>query len=117
MYTVITILIIIVCVLLALVVMVQNAKGGGLASGFASSSQIMGVQKTTDFIEKLTWGLAVTLVVLCLAGSFALPNKEQRTVGSSMQEQIENAGNLPTKPPVTAPVQNQPPQQAPPPAQ
>jgi preprotein translocase subunit SecG len=92
MYTVITILIIIVCVLLALVVMVQNAKGGGLASGFASSGQIMGVQKTTDFIEKLTWGLALTLVVLCLAASFALPNKEERKIGSSMQEQIDNAG-------------------------
>ena len=111
MYTVITILIIIVCILLALVVMVQNAKGGGLASGFASSGQIMGVQKTTDFIEKLTWGLALTLVVLCLAASFALPNKEERNVGSSMQEQIENAGTAPTQ---KAPAQKLP---ATPPAQ
>jgi preprotein translocase subunit SecG len=104
MYTVITILIIIVCVLLALVVMVQNAKGGGLASGFASSGQIMGVQKTTDFIEKLTWGLALSLVVLCLAASFALPNKGERNVGSSMQEQIDNAGSAPAqKAPVQAP--------------
>ncbi|MEO8085718.1 MAG: preprotein translocase subunit SecG [Bacteroidota bacterium] len=113
MYTVITILIIIVCVLLALVVMVQNAKGGGLASGFASSGQIMGVQKTTDFIEKLTWGLALTLVVLCLAASFALPNKEQRNIGSSMQEQIDNAGSsasqkAPQKAPAKAPAQQQP---------
>lgn len=91
MYTVVTILIIIVCVLLALVVMVQNAKGGGLASGFVSSGQIMGVQKTTDFIEKLTWGLALTLVVLCLVGSLALPNREQRNIGSSLQEQAEGA--------------------------
>jgi len=97
MYTVITILIIIVCVLLALVVMVQNAKGGGLAAGFTGSNQIMGVQKTTDFIEKLTWGLAITLVILCLAASFSLPNKEQRSVGSSMQEQIDNAASAPTQ--------------------
>ena len=109
MYTVITILIIIVCVLLALVVMVQNAKGGGLASGFASSGQIMGVQKTTDFIEKLTWGLALTLVVLCLAASFALPNKEERNIGSSMQEQIDNAGSSSNqKAPAKAPAQQQP---------
>ncbi|CAN5597375.1 hypothetical protein BH11BAC1_BH11BAC1_25700 [soil metagenome] len=114
MYTVITILIIIVCVLLALVVMVQNAKGGGLASGFASSGQIMGVQKTTDFIEKLTWGLALTLVVLCLAASFALPNKEQRNIGSSMQEQIDNAGSSASqKAPAKAPAQQQPAQQQP----
>lgn len=106
MYTAITILIIIVCVLLVLVVMVQNAKGGGLASGFASSGQIMGVQKTTDFIEKLTWGLALGLVVLCLAASFSLPNKEQRSIGSSMQEQIDNAATAPQqKAPVTAPAQ------------
>jgi preprotein translocase subunit SecG len=112
MYTVITILIIIVCVLLALVVMVQNAKGGGLASGFASSGQIMGVQKTTDFIEKLTWGLALTLVVLCLAASFALPNKEERKIGSSMQEQIDNAGTAPTqKAPVKTPTATPPAQQ------
>jgi preprotein translocase subunit SecG len=113
MYTVITILIIIVCVLLALVVMVQNAKGGGLASGFASSGQIMGVQKTTDFIEKLTWGLALSLVILCLVASFALPNKEERNVGSSMQEQIDNAGTAPAqRAPVKAPAQ-QPAQPAP----
>src|SRR6266446_2084772 len=108
MYTVITILIIITCILLALVVMVQNAKGGGLASGFASSGQIMGVQKTTDFIEKLTWGLAVGLVVLCLAASFALPTKEQRNLGSSLQEQVENAGNVPQKAPVAPPAQKAP---------
>jgi preprotein translocase subunit SecG len=113
MYTVITILIIIVCVLLALVVMVQNAKGGGLASGFASSGQIMGVQKTTDFIEKLTWGLALSLVVLCMAASFALPSKEQRNIGSSMQEQIDNAGTAPAqkapaKGPAQQPAQPQP---------
>jgi len=111
MYTVITILIIIVCVLLALVVMVQNAKGGGLASGFASSGQIMGVQKTTDFIEKLTWGLALSLVVLCLLASMALPNKEERGTGSSMQEQIDNASTAPAQrapmqtPPATPPAQ------------
>ncbi len=107
MYTVITILIIITSILLALVVMVQNAKGGGLASGFASSGQIMGVQKTTDFIEKLTWGLAVGLVVLCLAASFALPTKEQRTMGTQMQEQIDNSGQQ-----KAAPVTNPPPKPA-----
>jgi preprotein translocase subunit SecG len=105
MYTVVTILIILVCVLLVLVVLVQNAKGGGLASGFTSSNQIMGVQKTTDFIEKLTWGLALGLVVLCLVASLALPNKDQRSVGSSMQEQIDNSGTPAQQTPKAAPPQ------------
>jgi len=114
MYTVVTVLIVIVCVLLILVVLVQNSKGGGLASGFAGSNQVMGVKKTTDFIEKLTWGLALTLVVLCLVASFALPNKDARTTGgSSMQEQIDNAGTAPQQAPATAPAQQQPAQQQP----
>ena len=112
MYTAVTILIIIVCALLVLVVLVQNSKGGGLASGFASSGQIMGVQKTTDFIEKLTWGLALGLVALCLLASLALPSKEQRNIGSSMQEQIDNSATPQQKAPQTAPTQQQPAQTA-----
>jgi preprotein translocase subunit SecG len=57
MYLAITILIFIVAILLILIVLVQNSKGGGLASGFASSNQVMGVRKTTDFLEKATWTL------------------------------------------------------------
>ena len=59
-------LIIIAALLLCFVVMIQNSKGGGLASSFASSNQIMGVRKTTDFIEKMTWSLAGFMVALLL---------------------------------------------------
>ena len=45
-------LIVLASVLMCFVVMIQNSKGGGLASSFAASNQIMGVRKTTDFIEK-----------------------------------------------------------------
>src|SRR5436190_4529305 len=92
MFTVLTVLIVIASVLIVLVVLAQNAKGGGLAAGFTGGSQMMGVKKTTDFIEKLTWGLAVALVVLCLGASLALST---RTGGpdnsSSLSEQAENA--------------------------
>ena len=99
MYTAISILIVLVCVLLALVVLIQNPKGGGISSGIIGSNQIMGVQKTSDFIEKLTWGLAISLVVLCLAASFSLPNKENRSIGTSMQEQIDKgSGTSPDNP-------------------
>jgi len=58
---------IIVCVLLGLIVLIQNPKGGGLSSNFSSSSQLLGVQKTGDILEKGTWILAITLMVLSLA--------------------------------------------------
>ncbi len=65
----ISIIIIIVAVLLALVVLAQNPKGGGLAAGFTGASQIGGVQRTADFLEKSTWTLAAALMVLCLISS------------------------------------------------
>ncbi len=73
MYTFIVILILIVSVLLALVVLVQNSKGGGLAANFAAPTQVMGVRQTADFLEKATWWLAIILVVLSLAATVSIP--------------------------------------------
>jgi preprotein translocase subunit SecG len=73
MYTFIVILIMIVCVALALAVLVQNSKGGGLAANFSAPNQVLGVRKTTETIEKITWGLAIALVVLSLAATMAIP--------------------------------------------
>ncbi len=70
------ILIIIASILLVLIVMVQNPKGGGLASNFSSQNQIMGVRKTADFLEKATWTLAISIVVFSLLAAFAVPNVE-----------------------------------------
>ena len=103
MYTVFAILIIITSILLVLVVLVQNPKGGGLSSSFGggAGNQIMGAKKTTDFLEKTTWTLAVVLIVLSLASNFAIPrqNSEEATEIKA-QEQIDNAivPNLPTTP-------------------
>jgi preprotein translocase subunit SecG len=90
MYTVVSILIIIVCILLILLVLVQNSKGGGLASSFASSNQIMGVRKTTDFLEKATWTLAGTLFVLCIVAAMCIPSKSEQGTGSVLDGQIGN---------------------------
>src|SRR5476651_1299685 len=57
---------IIVCALLGFIVLIQNPKGGGLSSNFSSSSQLLGVQKTGDILEKGTWILAITLMCLSL---------------------------------------------------
>lgn len=72
MYTFIVVLILIVSVLLAIVVLVQNSKGGGLAANFSAPNQIMGVRKTTDFLEKATWTLAAALVVLSLIATITI---------------------------------------------
>ncbi len=91
MFTLLTVLIVITCVLLVLVVLAQNSKGGGLASGFTGGSQMMGVKKTTDFIEKLTWGLALALVIFCLGASLALSSHGSKDNTSTLQEQAEGA--------------------------
>jgi preprotein translocase subunit SecG len=65
----IILLIVIVCLLLGLIILVQNPKGGGLAVGFQGASQIGGVQRTTDFLEKATWYLGMALFVLCLVSA------------------------------------------------
>jgi preprotein translocase subunit SecG len=70
MLTLIIILIILACVVLGFFVLIQNSKGGGLASNFAGSNQIMGVRKTADFLEKATWILAGSIMVLCLFVAF-----------------------------------------------
>ncbi|GAF04024.1 preprotein translocase subunit SecG [Saccharicrinis fermentans] len=66
MYPVVSVLVIVVSILLILIVLVQDSKGGGLASNFSASNQIMGVRKTTDFLGKATWYLAGGLLVLSL---------------------------------------------------
>ena len=90
MYVFISILILIAAVLLILIVLIQNSKGGGLASGFSSSNQIMGVRKTTDFLEKATWTLAGTVIVLSILITAFIP-REQQSVQSEIKEQVNNA--------------------------
>ena len=81
MYVFITVLILIAAVCLILIVLVQN-KGGGLASSFASSNQIMGAPKTADFLEKATWTLAGIVIVLSIVAAAFLPN---RNIGATSE--------------------------------
>ena len=99
MYTLLFVLILIASILMCFVVMIQNSKGGGLASTFASSNQIMGVRKTTDFIEKFTWGYAVVMVVLSIATAYALPHGTIATHSvledEAVNENVINPNTLP----------------------
>jgi preprotein translocase subunit SecG len=88
MYQVVIALIVIVCVLLIFIVLVQNSKGGGLASNFSSSNQIMGVRKTADFLEKATWTFAGVLLVLSFVAVMALPKGGVQ--GAAIDKEIMN---------------------------
>lgn len=70
-FSIFLVLITIVCFLLVVVIMVQNPKGGGLSSSLGGSTQIGGVQKTTDFLDKSTWTLGGILIVLILLSSLS----------------------------------------------
>lgn len=73
MYTLFVILILIAALLMIGIVLIQESKGGGLSSNFSASNQIMGVRKTTDFIEKATWTLAAAMVVLSVICAHVAP--------------------------------------------
>ena len=98
MYSLFSVLILIVCFLLVLIVLVQNSKGGGLASNFSGAGQVMGVRKTADFLEKSTWTLAVALVLFCVVAVAAIPHTQDDTHQSRIQEQVQRttSGVMPT---------------------
>jgi len=104
MYTVIAILIVIASILLTIVVLVQNSKGGGLAANFASGNQAFGVRQTSDFLEKATWTLAVSILVLCVVAT-AFVSTGNTNKQNTIQERIENSAPLQAQPefPTTTP--------------
>jgi preprotein translocase subunit SecG len=90
MYGLIIGIVLFIGILLILIILVQNPKGGGLASGFSSSNQFMGVKRTADFIEKATWGLASAIVVLSILATMFI-NRNKGDVGQTKIQNIENA--------------------------
>ena len=107
MYTFLVILAVITAILLAIVVLIQESKGGGLASNVSGANSVLGVRQTTNFIEKATWTLAALLVVFSVATSFFAK--------ASAQDPSDVITNMPTTTVPTTPVNGQqtPAQQAP----
>ncbi len=98
---------IIVAILLVLLILIQNPKGGGLSSGFSSSNNIMGVQRTGDILEKGSWVLAILVMVISLAINLSLPKAGSAAKSNSkIQEQIDKttAPNAIPALPKTAPL-------------
>ncbi len=98
MYTLFVTLIVLASVLMIGIVLIQESKGGGLASNFSSSNAIMGVRKTTDVVEKTTWGLAIAMVLLSIICAYVAPT------ASSTQSVLEKAA---TETQTTNPVNTQ----------
>ncbi len=95
-YTLFVILIVVAAVLMVGIVLIQESKGGGLASNFASYNQIGGVRKTTDFIEKATWGLAAFMVVMSVACAYVAPKAAaDNTVINGIENPATNPNNVP----------------------
>ncbi len=88
MFVVFTVLIVVTCIFTILIVLVQNSKGGGLASNFSSSNQYMGVRKTADFLEKATWTLGSALILFSLLAGITIP-KSGETANSRLQGQFD----------------------------
>jgi preprotein translocase subunit SecG len=106
-YIFISVLIIIACVLQVMIVLVQNSKGGGLAANFTSAGQSMGIRKTADFLEKATWTLAGSILLMCVVATATIP-RGGITERSRIENQIQNAVDpnaIPTLP--TAVPENQ----------
>lgn len=96
MYTLIIVLMVLASILLCGIVLIQESKGGGLASGFASGNQFAGVRKTTDLVEKATWGLALSLVIFSVLSVAFLPKEAKTNVlieNTLPSNPVTSAGN------------------------
>ena len=118
MATFLSILIIIVCVLLTLIVLIQNPKGGGIASNFMSTNTFIGAKQQVELIEQITWGFVGGLVVLCIAfaaivgnGSGGTAETKESIIGKSEMPMPGNGAQMPAQQQQQAPAQ-QPAQQS-----
>ena len=99
MFYFLVVLAIIICVILALFILIQEPKGGGLSSGFAGSNNFMGVQRTGDILEKGTWVLVISLMVIVLMINVVIP--KGGTAGKNVED-LQEQINKPA--PVASPI-------------
>lgn len=96
MQTFIIILTVFLAIILIIAVLIQKSKGGGLASNFSGSNQIMGVRRTTDFIEKATWSLACAVAILSIIAVLISPTSAN--TGSMIDAPVPNETEAPSFP-------------------
>jgi len=96
-FTVLTVLVLIASVLITLIVLLQNGKGGGLASNFVAGNQTFGVRQTTDILEKITWGLVAFIFVVSIVSTFTLNNGGKDVDYTEKIEMTEAAPEFPAE--------------------
>lgn len=97
-YALFVILIVLAAFLMIGIVLIQESKGGGLASNFSSSNNVLGVRKTTDFIEKATWSLAIFMVVCSVVCAYVAPQsatEESVIERNATESSTANPNNMP----------------------
>ena len=110
MYYLFVILIVLAALLMIGIVLIQESKGGGLSSNFSAGNALAGVRKTTDFIEKATWGLAIAMVVLSIFCAYSAPDSSssstiEATTGSPNAQQNFGVPQVPGQGDQAAPAQ------------
>ncbi len=108
MYTLFVVLIIIASILIIFAVLAQNPKGG-MAANFGVSNQVMGARQTSDFLEKFTWTLAISIVVLSLLASITMSShRKSAGSGDAIIDEITTAveRETPAAAPITIPAED-----------
>ncbi len=107
------ILILIASIILGLIILIQNPKGGGLSASFGGvGNQLMGVKKTTDVLEKGTWLFAGIVLVLCLTSALFIPKTGRNSEGDNLLNEAPAGSAVPKQ--NTVPLQTNPQPQQPP---
>ena len=104
-FTIFAVLALIGSVLITLIVLLQNGKGGGLASNFTAGNQTFGVRQTTDILEKITWGLVAFIFIVSIATTFSLGNKGEYVDYTEKLETEAPAPVFPEAAPAEAPAE------------
>jgi preprotein translocase subunit SecG len=93
------VLVILSSVILGLIVLIQNPKGGGLSSSFGGiGNQLMGVKQTTDVLEKGTWLFAIIVGVLCLTSAMFIPKTSTKNSGNNLLNEAPASNPTNSKP-------------------
>ncbi|MBO8470453.1 MAG: preprotein translocase subunit SecG [Bacteroidetes bacterium] len=108
-FTILTVFVVIASVLVTIVVLLQNSKGGGLASNFVAGNQTFGVRKTADILEKITWGLVAFIFVFSIVTTFTTTGSGKNEI--DITDKVENAATEQVPEFPSAPVQQAAPAQ------
>ena len=99
-FVILIIAVIIASIFLTLVILLQNSKGGGLASNFAVGNQTFGVRQTTDILEKITWGLVIFVFSVSVISSFlgSYKGDAELDITDKIENSVETAPDFPVAP-------------------